>query len=87
MLFYFHLKKDYFTFLAAGTKKSLEKEVEVLIYEQPNHCMTLDRFMQAYEKKYSRRLAHFHGHSKLLKLLEDFADTLEVRCKVIHGLQ
>ena len=60
--------------------------MEVLIYEQPHHCITLDRFMQAYEKKYSRRLAHFHGHSKLLKLLEDFADTLEVRCKVIHGL-
>ena len=50
-----------------------------MIYEQPNHCLTLDRFMVTYEKKYSRRLPHFYGHPKLLKLLEDFPDTLEVR--------
>lgn len=52
--------------------------MEVLIYEQPGHRITLDRFMKAYEDKYSHRLSHFHGHPKLLKLLEDFPETIEV---------
>ncbi len=58
-------------------KKMCKKEVEVLVYEQPRHTITLDRFMIAYEQKYSRRL-HFYGCSKLLKLLEEFSNTIRV---------
>lgn len=82
----FLVSENISSFLHAGTKKACEREIEVLVYEQPNHCITLDRFMLAYEKKYSHKLSHFHGHPKLLKLLEDFPDTLEVRLSVCSSL-
>ena len=60
-------------------KRACEMEIEVLVYEQPNHRITLDRFMVAYENKYSHRLSPSNfGCPKLLKLLEEFSNTVIV---------
>ena len=53
--------------------------VQKMLYSQPNHSVTLDRFVTVYEKHSGVKLTHFCGHSKLIKLLEDIPDTVIVR--------
>ena len=56
-----------------------EKRIEYLLCSLPDHQITLDRFILAYEKFHGERLSHFYGHSKLIKLLENLpSSSLEV---------
>ncbi len=51
-----------------------EKRIEQLLYQYPDHCITLDRFMLTYENMYGEKL-QFYGHGKLIKLLESLPNS------------
>ena len=62
-----------------ASKADCEKEIEALLYQHPKCTIRLDRFMAEYEKTYSRRLnPQLYGCPKLLKLLEQFPNTIVV---------
>lgn len=60
------------------TQQDCERRIEELLYSMPQNNVSLDRFMQEYEKKFGTKLSSFYGHSKLIKLLEDMPNTIEV---------
>ncbi len=60
-----------------SVKKKCEAQLVELVYAQEGHQLPLDRLMTVFEATYGHKL-EFHGHSKLLKLLESFSDTLKV---------
>ena len=60
------------------TQSYCERRIEVLLYSLPDHQVSLDRFMYEYEKRFGEKLSSYYGHPKLVNLLEDMEDTVEV---------
>ena len=57
-----------------------------MLFGLPGKQITLDRFTQAYEKSCGHKLSDYFGHAKLLRLLEDMPDLLEVNLSHILSL-